>query len=489
MLCVLIAWRLLSLDFSSVLVIKDLSGNFSPTGDHIVSALIAMTGSNAALKLLQVVVATAWIAGGWWRLRWLLAVAWLVTAMFNLTLYHFLQIMYMFDLPLVLMAIAICWPVSWRNSFSTEENSNETATWILRSWFAYITIAYFFAGISKLEYSRNWASEVGLAYLYPYVTMVQFVEFAGWHKVIANSLHTLLLANPWLDQGCAALTLAIELTAPLALGLRRLRAIIPLSLAAMHFMIWVMGALLFFEMGVIVFTFGCLHLGWRSPPKTIYQWRWMSVTAFAIAILIGVIPSLTRTSIPPFANYRVFGWSYKSAMAKYSGAHYALGYLEQEKQTYRPLEMNYGGYMEFVLPALGSLALRTIIENPENKELVNYNTRLLEKCARAIRHHDSNSAMLGFLSMPLSFTTPAPEIPLSVLMENLYLLKGELDPATSSDKKQFNRIWKPIGKVDIHRKNPVILYEHNKDGSGFPILDGSNSTVVKPDQETPPPSQ
>lgn len=458
MLSILIAWRLLSLDFASLFVVKDLSGNFSPTGDRVMAALIAMTGSNDVLKLLQIAVAILWIAGGWWRLRWLLAAAWMVTAMFNLALYHFLQTMFMFELPLALMAIAICWPDGWRKCFSVKaEGQDEAAAWLLRSWFAYTVTCYFFTGLSKLEYSSNWINEVGLAWIYPFVKTVEFMEFPPWLEVVAEYFHKLLMAHPWLDRGGAALALAAELAAPLALGVRWLRSTIPLLLAAMHFMLWLVCGMVFLEMGIVIFIFGCLH--WRQPPAATigHQWRWAVVTALATAVLLAVAPNLLRTSFPPFGDYRVFGWCYKNLMVKHEKMQYALGYLDQGKQIYRPLPLNYGGFKQIGVPLLASLALRTIVENPEDKAVINYNMHLLEKCAQSIRPHESNAAMLGWLAMPQRVTLSTPEIPLSVLMRNLFLLKGEPDPS-GLVATQFGMVWKPIGEVHLRRRKPVVLY-------------------------------
>lgn len=458
LLCLLAAWRLLSLDFAGLLSVVETRGHFSPFGDEIVKCFRAWCDAEWKLKAAQVITAVALLAGGWWRLRWLTGIGLLSVALFNMVIAHLVQPMFMLDLSLSMLTITVVFPCRWRTCFSSSDPGiHEPATWLLRSLLAYLLVCYCMAGVSKLDYSWLWFTEVGLGAVYPFAKLVEFAEFPWWLDMPAQALHRLFTAHPWLDAAAAAAGLVLELVAPLALFIRNLRIIIPFMLVVLHVFLWLSCGIVFWEMGLIILALGWICFRNRTQQCLIGARPGRGMLTVMVAISLSLVPGMMMRSFPPFLNHRFFGWSYRTALPKYQKSQYALGFLDPATNSYRPLPNGYGGFRDYTLAVVASWCLRIMVENPDDPGLQNYNSRLLNDQVRSLRPHDSNKSMLGWFAMPDRLTSETPELPLKTLGKSLYLLKGETDP-TGTARTCFGMVWTPIGDVKLSRVRVARLY-------------------------------
>ena len=470
-LCSTVAWRLLSLDFGSVLAIDRTQGAFPPLGDFVVNYLRSICHAEWKLKAVQIITAIVLVVGACLRLRWLVAVGIMAALVFNLVVAHLIQPMFMMDLPLSLLVIAICFPFSWHRSFAGDDDPDHpAATWLLRSWFGYILLCYFLAGVSKLEFSWNWAAEVKLSEIYSFAKIVEFAEPPWFIESISGFFHRLFTEYPALDTASAMFALVLELAAPLALFVSGLRFVVPFLLFVFHAFLWLMCAMVFAESLIITFALGWIAFRSRAAPSASSSEVGIparkGIACVACAAALALIPGLIKRSYPPFDCHRFFGWSYEKALPKYRESQYALGYRDSKTGIYRPVPNSYGGFRDYTLAVSASWALRNMVESPADQSVQVYDNMLLNDLVLSLRPYDSNKWLLGWLSMPDRFTCVGPKMPLQSLTKHLFLLKGEPAGAYSPDVF-FEKKWSPIGDVKFNRKKIARLYR-DAPGTGPP---------------------
>lgn len=181
--------------------------------------------SAAAFVVLQVVGTVAALAvwGARGRRRWVaLVVAWvayLILAGLRSSLGKILHN----DVVLLLAAVPFLWPV--------QDDDEADCGWPVRAAAVVVTGAYFYAGLAKLRHSGPaWVTSDNMRYILSWSAIDGRARFDSWAAWVAD--------RAWLSTASAAGILALEVGAPVAVGVRALRPAFVLSAGALHIATW-----------------------------------------------------------------------------------------------------------------------------------------------------------------------------------------------------------------------------------------------------------
>jgi hypothetical protein len=445
----LVVWKLLSTDYTALSqLIRGAPTTALPYPLSRLSSLLPSVLGKPKLLILLRSLAVGMLTLSLFRLRRPVLLAGIVPVLFiEWGAYTCRGTLYQLDLPLALLTITALYPArlsALDAKAARPESSEERSLRILGLLLVvYLAQVYFITGLSKLLYDRQWYRHVGLEYLYPFACLSYLGEPPGPFRELAYRLNVLLARSPWLGQGLAVLTLAAELGWPLVLVSRRARRLIPLAMLAVHAGIFLSGGPIFLSMAVLqaavavdwarvsagmgkVLPF--LRRGREGQESEALDYRpprragWaLAAIGLAAVSFAAVYPAVSAKQLFPFSNYNNFGWSYKRLMTGSRVTH-ALGYLDADTNTVKPLPPNQGGFLDFRHVA-GTSYLAGIVCESADPALRRSHELLLTRFQTAIRPDRSNAKYLGPLAYPNNMLLASHRVEPAAL-QRLYLLRG-----------------------------------------------------------------
>ena len=239
--------------------------------------------------------------------------------------------------------------------------------------YASLGAAYFFAGVSKLEFAGlRWPQRVRLDLLQPKVMAeVHGARLVAPLRVPADAVHAVLHRQLWLGTAAGWATLLIELTFIAGLLSIRYRRSVATAVVALHVGILFASGINFLPMAALA---ACL--GWcdrwvghhhnadavpTGVPSTLP--RAGVVAAVLVPLVLVAFPSWTERGLGPYPSYDVFGWTYDSLD---SSRVLRLASVRTGESP-RLMDPTDGGFYDFSLVVLVSAELAAIEQLPPDQ--------------------------------------------------------------------------------------------------------------------------
>lgn len=445
-----ITWRMLSLDLSALSVLVDgrQLHHLSPAAlDEFARWMtLALLSPPGWATVVQLIAASLLLATLIVPRRVFLIVALMPTLLIEWAMYQYRGQMPDMDPILATLVIAACWPMSWKHATGKSRAVSSQATSLGLAFTFSMALIYFVSGWSKLSVDGPWWKTVDLEYLYASMIVWHGATAPSWFEPIAIFFQDLFGRMPWLDVTAAFSTMVIELAWPLVLVSRWARWLLAPAMVGAHLVIFLSSGIFFLPMGTLGIT--CV-IAWRhvlargatdpgasevaAPGRIMHPLR--LVPLIVISYLV-IYPARYNADVFPFTNYCHFNWVHRE-LAK-PAIVYRLGYWDPEREQYRPIPMNHGGFLDCWMTTLSTQEAITYMNSADGPAR-DASLERLRQYPRALRSNRSSNWLLGPFACPPHVVASSYEVDPEWLTE-IHLLKTEYDiPA-----RGFEATWEHV---------------------------------------------
>lgn len=435
LVAVLLAWKLLSTDFSAFPLL--IAG---PTiYHHELAALNDLTelyrpvlfASVAGVYVLQFLAAGLLLIGAWRLTRSCVLLGVLGVLLLEWNAYHYRGIMFEFEVPLMVLSALALWPVPWNRLLADDKAPSSQANLAGRFLVTLVGTAYFLCGLSKPLVDLNWHTIVNL-HQGRSVMLIHFtMEFPSWVDPFTRWLEQLFREYPTIDHLAALSACLVEMVWITCVVSGWCRRIVPWLMVAVHAGIFLSMGILFLPFtltALIVVQPWRLWLGRREaaepvlpPSPSEHLSRPAQAVVVALAALLVALPAVTRVNFQPLVNYNLFGFRY----GNFPDEVYRLGYQDPTTGRCLPLPQNHGGFMDYRLVTNVEPHIKGALEATDPK-WQEHHLRLIRQFQRTLRPLHSERWLLGPFALPPHVVARAETMPADQ-RHQLRLLRGRLE--------------------------------------------------------------
>lgn len=454
LVCLIIIWKFLSLDYSSIAILSQgpdlfeiyptILGNFS---DWIGERLFY---SSMSINSFQIATSIVFVVGVLLLNRYIIFLGALLVYFLELSAFQYRAQMYDIDFPLAILFIALCFPYSWKNiktgSFKVNADPNNGANLLGLTLAVYIGFCYLLFGLSKFDFDLNWITNARLDRLRAAMTVWHGSLLPDYIDTVATFLESFFLKYRPIELIAATSTLILEVFWITSVFNRPCRWIIPISMFMIHIIIFLGSGILFLTLAVTAVS---ILIPWRiiffkvhdfsNPSGQINFLDKKFIGSIFIAGLLAFIPAILKVHFYPFSNNFQFGWSYKNAIDEIEV--YRIGYYDGGTKKYEFLPMNYGGFMDFRHIQLVGSEIKLYINEKSLPQKKLHRNKILQY-VKAIRPVNSNQWLLGGFAFPSHIVSKVKIIPQEYLNQ-LFLIKATYNYAENRERV----FWQMIEKL------------------------------------------
>ena len=454
LICLVIIWKFLSLDYSSIAqlsrgpdlftIYPSFLGNFSDwIGEKLFYTL-------TSINRYQILAGVVFLTGVFLFNRYLIFIAAFLVYILELSAYQYRSQIYDIDFPLAILFIALCYPYSWKNikmgGSKVNGNPHNGANLLGLTMAVYIGCCYLLFGLSKFDFDLNWIFNARLDRLRAAMIVWHGSLLPDYIDAVSTFLESFFNEYRPIELVATASTLVLEIFWVVSIFNRPCRWIVPISMFMVHIIIFLGSGILFLTMAVtavfILIPWRKIFLKVKEVPGASYKFSIFNkkfIVSMAIAVLLAFIPALLKDHIYPFANNFQFGWSYKNATDETEV--YRIGYYDQNEKIYEFLPMNYGGFMDFRHVQLVGSEIKLYVNEKSPRQKEPHKNKILQY-VKALRPVNSNQWLLGKRAFPSHIVSKVKIIPESFL-EHIYLIKTTFNYSENRGRV----IWEVIEEI------------------------------------------
>ena len=472
LICLPLAWKLLSLDFTALGDLCDRPPIFRFYPGWLYDTLVAnrcRIYSGNATRYMQVAAAALLVAVTIRPSRWLLGPAILLTWLLDTGAAVFRFNFFTIDTPLALLTLVFLAPASLPRAASWDLRPNADARLVFLICLTYVATYYVLAGLAKLQFDWRWPAVVRVGNYYP----ISFL----WHgqtmpepiDTIARVSAEVLRDKPWLDTASAFVVLVEQFVWLLAPFSVIMRAHAGIFAAGYHivvalttgivFITWIPIALavsLPFSIVARRFSDGGTALVPHEPREELQSRARPLLFVICIAAALACFPS-KGTVVPPFYNYLAFGWRY--FQFEEMKPFYRIGYRDAGTGALTSLPLHHAGFLDFMHVGYLDVSARLIVEQRAVRATQTVFMEHARSLLSALRPPDANGWLLGKLRSPVHLLSDPGQVAIHKL-RRFVIMKGVPSPPANGRPAQAK--WLVCGHIDLDQPSTQQMFTLNE---------------------------